>query len=157
MLVRLPNENAISAAMSESLSPLETPVGFGKLVGYRFTRWRPDEAELELTLEPRHLNRSDVPHGGVIATLIDTACGLAGCYSAEPGRRRRAVTLALNTSFIGQAQANTTLTAKARRTGGGQTVFFARCDLVDGEGRLIATGEGTFKYLRGTDDVKTPR
>jgi len=143
--------------MSERPSHLETPVGFGKLVGYRLTRWRPDEAELELALEPRHLNRSDVPHGGVIATLIDTACGFAGCYSTEPGRRRRAVTLALNTSFIGQAEANTTLIAKARRTGGGQTVFFARCDLVDGQGRLIATGEGTFKYLRGTDDVKTPR
>jgi len=112
--------------MSERPSHLETPVGFGKLVGYRLTRWRPDEAELELALEPRHLNRSNVPHGGVIATLIDTACGFAGCYSAEPGRRRRAVTLALNTSFIGQAEANTTLTAKARRTGGGQTVFFAR-------------------------------
>ena len=137
--------------MSERPSHLETPVGFGKLVGYRLTRWRPDEAELELVLEPRHLNRSNVPHGGVIATLIDTACGLAGCYSAESGRRRRAVTLSLNTSFLGQARADTTLIAKARRTGGGHTVFFARCDLLDGEGRLIATGEGTFKYLRGEE------
>ena len=135
--------------MSERIPRLEIPVGFGKLVGYRLIQWRPDEAELELVLEPRHLNRSNVPHGGVIATLIDTACGFAGCYSAEPGKRRRAVTLSLNTSFIGQASAETILTAKARRTGGGQTVFFARCDLLDGEGRLIATGEGSFKYLRG--------
>ena len=117
--------------MSERPSHLETPVGFGKLVGYRLTRWRPDEAELELVLEPRHLNRSNVPHGGVIATLIDTACGFAGCCSAEPGKIRRAVTLALTTSFLGQAEAGTTLAAKARRTGGGRTVFFARCDLVD--------------------------
>ena len=55
--------------MSERIPRLETPVGFGKLVGYRLIHWRPDEAELELVLEPRHLNRSNVPHGGVIATL----------------------------------------------------------------------------------------
>jgi uncharacterized protein (TIGR00369 family) len=140
--------------MSATPPHLETPVGFGKLVGYRLTRWAPEEAELELVLEPRHLNRSNVPHGGVIATLIDTACGFAGCYSAEPGRRRRAVTLSLSTSFLGQAEASTTLTAKARRTGGGQTVFFARCDLLDGAGHLIATGEGTFKDLRGTAETK---
>ena len=120
-------------------------------MGYRLTRWHPDEAELELVLEPRHLNRSNVPHGGVIATLIDTACGFAGCYSAEPGKRRRAVTLSLNTSFIGQASAETILTAKARRTGGGQTVFFARCDLLDGDGHLIATGEGSFKSSQRGD------
>ncbi len=142
--------------MSEKIPRLETPVGFGKLVGYRLTQWRHDEAELELVLEPRHLNRSNVPHGGVIATLIDTACGFAGCYSPEPGKRRRAVTLSLNTSFIGQATADTTLTARARRTGGGQTVFFARCDLLDGEGRLIATGEGSFKYLR-SEEAKASR
>jgi acyl-coenzyme A thioesterase PaaI-like protein len=66
------------------------------------------------------------------------------------------VTLSLNTSFIGQASADTILTAKARRTGGGQTVFFARCDLLDGEGHLIATGEGSFKYLR-SEEAKAPR
>ena len=110
---------------------LETPVGFGALVGYRLSAWGPDHAEPELHLKPRHLNCSHVPHGGVIATLIDTACGFAGCYSAEPGKVRRAVTLALTTCFLGQAEAGTTLAAKARRTGGGRTVFFARCDLVD--------------------------
>jgi acyl-coenzyme A thioesterase PaaI-like protein len=79
----------------------------------------------------RHLNRSHVPHGGVIATLIDTACGFAGCYSAEPGKIRGAVTLTLTTCFLGQAEAGMTLVANTRRTGGRRTVFFARCDLVD--------------------------
>ena len=134
--------------MPDKSSPLETPVGFGQLVGYRLTLWRPDQAELELHLEARHLNRSHVPHGGVITTLLDTVCGYAGCYSAEPGKIRRAMTLSLNTSFLGQAVASSTLTARARRTGGGQTVFFARGELVDDEGRLIATAEGVFKYLR---------
>jgi uncharacterized protein (TIGR00369 family) len=137
--------------MTEKPPPLEMPVGFGALVGYRLTLWRPDHAELELPLEARHLNRSHVPHGGVITTLLDTVCGYAGCHSAEPGKIRRAMTLTLATSFLGQAAAGGTLTARGRRTGGGQTVFFARGELLDGEGRLIATAEGVFKYLRGGD------
>jgi uncharacterized protein (TIGR00369 family) len=135
---------------------IDTPHGFGQLVGYRLAVWQPDYAEVVLTVEPRHLNRSQVPHGGVLVTLIDTAAGYAGCYCAEPGRVRRAVTLSLATSFLAPAPAGALLTAKARRTGGGQSIYFARCELVDGSGRLIATGEGTFKYRGGGDPKGLP-
>ncbi len=126
--------------------------GFAKHVGYCLAVWEPDYAEVVLDLLPKHLNRSGVPHGGVIATLIDTACGFVGCYCAVPGRLRRAVTLSMNTSFLGQASAGDTLTAKAKKTGGGRTIFFARCDLVDSKGQLIATGEATYKYRKGSED-----
>ena len=86
--------------------------------------------------------------------MIDTAAGYAGCYCAEPGRVRRAVTLSLTTSFIAAAMEGAILTAKARRTGGGRSIYFARCELVDDAGRLIATGEGSFKYRRGSEDPK---
>jgi len=133
---------------------LDTPHGFGQLVGYRLAHWQDGYAEVALTIEPQHLNRSQVPHGGVLVTLIDTAAGYAGCYCAEPGRVRRAVTLSLSTSFLAPAPEGAKLTAKAWRTGGGQSIYFARCELVDDSGRLIATGEGTFKYRRGSEDPK---
>jgi len=126
--------------------------GFAQLVGYRLTKWEPDYAEVELALLPKHLNRSGVPHGGVIATLIDTTCGFVGCYCAVPGRVRRAMTLSMSTSFLGQAVAGNTITAKARKTGGGKTIFFTRCDLVDSKGQLIATGEAVYKYRKGSED-----
>lgn len=126
--------------------------GFAQLVGYRLTKWEPDYAEVELALLPKHLNRSSVPHGGVIATLIDTTCGFVGCYCAVPGRVRRAMTLSMSTSFLGQAVAGNTITAKARKTGGGKTIFFTRCDLVDSKGQLIATGEAVYKYRKGSED-----
>jgi uncharacterized protein (TIGR00369 family) len=126
--------------------------GFAQLVGYRLTKWEPDYAEVELALLPKHLNRSGVPHGGVIATLIDATCGFVGCYCAVPGRVRRAMTLSMSTSFLGQAVAGNTITAKARKTGGGKTIFFTRCDLVDSKGQLIATGEAVYKYRKGSED-----
>ena len=135
--------------MKDTLEPAN---GFAKLVGYHLAVWQPDYAEIVLALEPKHMNRSGVPHGGVIATLIDAACGFTGCYCAAPGRVRRAMTLTMSTSVLGQAAAGDTLTAKARRTGGGRTVFFTRCDLVDGQGRLIATAEAAYKYRKGSED-----
>src|SRR5882724_3888094 len=118
--------------------------GFNVLLGYRLAEWRADFARLELALEPKHLNRSGVVHGGVLATMLDVALGYCGVYTAEPGRLRRAVTLSMTTSYLGQAKSGT-LSCIARRRGGGKTVFFASGEVLDEAGALIAMGEGTFR------------
>ncbi len=43
------------------------------------------------------------------------------------------------------------LTARARRLGGGRTIFFADCELRDQGDVLIGKGEGSFKYRRGSE------
>ncbi len=92
------------------------------------------------------INRSGLLHGGVLATVINAACGFAGCYEAPPGQGRRALTLSLTTQYLGPVAAGTRLTATATRSGGGRTIFFSSCAVRDAEGRLVATGSGTFKY-----------
>ena len=127
--------------------PLRAKGGFADLVGYELTAWRPDEAEISLTVGPEHLNRSGVMHGGVLTTLIDTACGYAGNY-ADPGDTpTRSFTLSLNSHFVATAQNGAQLTAKAWRSGGGKSVFFAACLVTDQEGTLIGQGAGVFKYI----------
>ena len=135
------------AQETDGLDPLRLRGGFADLVGYELAAWEPDLASIALTVDVRHLNRSGVMHGGVLTTLIDTACGYCGCYSApgEPGRR--AFTLSLTSSFIGAAQAGQRLTATARRSGGGKSIFFAECQVVDEAGRLVGSGQGSFKYI----------
>lgn len=120
---------------------------YAALIGYRLVEWRRDEAVVTLTLREDHVNRSGGIHGGLIATLVDTTCGFAGCYHAPGEARRRALTLALHTQFVGAAQPGAVLTARAVRSGGGRRVFFTRCEIHDEAGRLIAQGEGTFRYL----------
>jgi uncharacterized protein (TIGR00369 family) len=90
-------------------------------------------------------------HGGVLATLIDVACALAGLYSAVPGRVRKAVTLSLNTGFTGQVSAGT-LRASGRVRAGGRAIFFSSTEVSDGEGRVIAHGEAVNRYRRGSED-----
>ncbi len=131
--------------------PLHPMGGFADLVGYSLGQWREDYVEIRLEVGSRHLNRSGVLHGGVLTTLIDAACGYAGCYAAAPEVPRRAFTLSLDCHFTAAAEAGDRLSASARRTGGGRQVFFSRAEVHDQNGRLVAQGAGVFRYrgLRG--------
>src|SRR5207302_7524014 len=85
-----PQENAVPDDRPHDPLENETMRGFNVLIGYRLAEWRDDFARLELALEAKHLNRSGVVHGGVLATMLDVALGYTGIFIAEPGRVRRA-------------------------------------------------------------------
>ena len=126
----------------------EPPSGLQTHLGYELTTWRADFARVELPLGPQVMNRQGLPHGGIHATLLDTAMGFAGCYTGDADRRQMALTLSLTVNFLGQAQ-GARLIAEARRTGGGKSTYFAEGTVRDETGAVIATGSGVFRYRRG--------
>jgi uncharacterized protein (TIGR00369 family) len=118
---------------------------FSRNVGFTVAVWRRNYAELRLKIEPRHLNRSNRVHGGVMMTLIDAACGYAGSYDPEAAHPRLTSSLSITVNFL----ANTTggkLRTIARRTGGGRSLFFARAEVLDDKGVRLAEGVSTFRY-----------
>lgn len=121
--------------------------GYAELIGYRLRRRGQGEAEIELRVEPRHLNRLLVPHGGLIATLIDTAAGFAIAFARGPDTILPAVTLSLSMQFLGQAKEGDLLIANARHEGGGRTIGFASADVATEAGVRIARGQATFRFL----------
>ncbi len=127
--------------------PIRKKGGFGDLVGYELTLWEEHRAEVALTLDGRHMNRSGFMHGGVLTTLIDTACGYAGTFTPPGKEPRRAFTLSLDAQFISAAGEGERLVATALRSGGGLTIFFSTCRVLGEDGRLIGQGSGTFKYI----------
>ncbi len=128
----------------------EPQSGFQELIGYRVSEWREDHAELRLAVRPEHLNRAATVHGGVVATLIDTACGFAATFCPHEGRVRRVVTLSLTISFTGQASGGE-IRAVARKRGGGSRIVACTAEVLDAAGRLVAVGEGTFRYRGGSE------
>jgi uncharacterized protein (TIGR00369 family) len=122
--------------------------GFQKLLGYRLVRWEKDLAEIELEATADHTNRSGLLHGGVHATLLDSAAGLAGVFCDVPGNVIRATTLSFSVQFIAAGKAGM-LRAIGRRRGGGARIFFAAAEILDADGRLLATGEGSYRYIPG--------
>lgn len=122
-----------------------TTSGFREMLGIRFVGTEDDAVVLEMTIGPEHLNVNSVLHGGVLLTLVDIACGLAVCRVPDSGEVRKAVTLSLTTSFTGQARSGL-VKVVGRKRAGGRRIAFALAEVLDADGKLLAFGEGTFRY-----------
>lgn len=120
-----------------------------QLLGYKLVEWEEGRAVIAYEVAADHLNRTNRLHGGVIATLCDTAAGYAGVYRATPGDTRTTVTLSLTVNYVASVSGGR-VTAEARKRGGGKTIFFSEVEVRDEDGRLVATALGTFRYVSAT-------
>ncbi|WP_294619654.1 PaaI family thioesterase [uncultured Roseovarius sp.] len=135
--------------MSQDNSHLfEKPSAMATHLGIEMTDWQKGFARVEVPIAPHVANRQGIPHGGLHATLMDTAMGFAGCFTGDPDKRQMALTLSMTVNYLGQAQ-GTRLIAEGHVTGGGRKTYFAKADVSDDLGNLIATATGVFRY-RGT-------
>ena len=106
--------------------------GFNGLIGHEVVAWRPGFAEMRLKVRPELCNANGLLHGGVLMTLLDS------------------VTLAFTTQFIKAARDGDVLTILgAWRPSTSQSTFAAETEIYDQTGALLATGAGTFRYLKG--------
>lgn len=113
-------------------------------MGIEIESWGPGRAVVRMPIGPHHLNRSGVVHGGIYTVLVDAAAGLAGCFCADPARRVRSYTISLTTSFLERAdRGNLRAVGTVQRAG--LRLYFAGAR-VECEGRLVATGEGSFLF-----------
>ncbi|MHA6264552.1 PaaI family thioesterase [Arenibacterium sp. CAU 1754] len=134
-----------------SAQPEETP---GLIVGetgaQRLVGWVTDvshadrRARLYLDVGPQHTNRHGVLHGGIIAMLLDSACGLTGSLKADPETLPPMLSLSFNTQFLAPAKSGH-VTAIAQVTGGGRRTLFISGELHDQDGTLVATSAGVYK------------
>ena len=129
--------------------PMKVFEGLMNTLGGQLTAWGPDHATIELEVSDKVRNGIDVVHGGVLAALIDTAGAHAGIFCAEPGRIRQAMTISLNVNLVGNIGDGVLIT-KARVRKAGKTIFVSSCDVEDGDGNLLATGEVVGRYGRGS-------
>ncbi|GAB2801736.1 hypothetical protein GCM10027040_31990 [Halomonas shantousis] len=124
--------------------------GFHNVLGYRQVSWSEEEAVIELTVSPHHLNLGGVIHGGVLTSLLDIVLAQAGVYCPYPGRIRKAITLSLTTTFTGQCSGGVIRAIGFKRAGGSR-VFNSSGEIRDQDGRLLAIGEGTFRLRSGSE------
>ena len=131
--------------MSMDPGLIEDPYEFQKLLGFELVDWSEGFARFELPLTDKLGNRYGIPHGGVYASILDTAMGFAGCFTGSAQDRRLAMTLSLNVNFLAQPKGGM-LIAEGRRTGGGRKSYFAEAVVLDDTGEKVATGTGVFRY-----------
>ncbi len=103
------------------------------------------EVTLGWDARPEHLNLQGLVHGGVLATLLDTAMGLAIRSALEPGRRH--VTIEMGIHYLRPAHPGR-LRARGRIARIGREIAFAEADVVDVQDRVLARATGTFSVGR---------
>lgn len=123
---------------------------FNAHIGCRLVDWGHGKARIELDVEPKHLNSQGIGHGGLLLSLLDSACGACGSLEPPPAPRSMSVTLSLSANFV-QAMRGNKLIAEGTVTGGGRKIYFADATVRDETGQLIATASGAFKRVDRTD------
>lgn len=116
-------------------------------LGIQVLEWREGYAKIALDVERKHLNRSDIIHGGVLLTMLDEAGALCGVYSADRALRRSSVTVDLDCRFVGQAGGGRVF-GTGELVSHGRSLYFTRTTVVDAEGRVLAYGSSTHKWRR---------
>lgn len=120
---------------------------FWKLLGIEPVGLGPGYARVRVAFDPdRH---GPWPHGGLLASLVDTSCALAlfAAYGPEDEDVAAHATADLNVSFLDSMEGNE-LFAEGRILRKARTAAFASAEVRDGHGRLIAVGRATFLMRR---------
>jgi uncharacterized protein (TIGR00369 family) len=89
----------------------------------------------------RHLNLQGLVHGGMLAILADTACGLSIRSAMEAGRLH--ITTDMDIHYLAPARPGR-LFGRGKAIRVGRSLAFAEASIEDAEGRLLARAQSRF-------------
>lgn len=98
-------------------------------------------AEISLPVTPELLQAYGMVHGGVYCVLIDTVLGT--CARSALQRDCGPMTIDLNVSFLRPTGIGT-IVARGTIIKAGRSVVVGSADVLDADGRKLATGRGSF-------------
>jgi len=101
----------------------------------------PGEVDVAMDVTERHVNLQGLVHGGMLAILADTACGLSIRSAMEPGRLH--ITTDLDIHFLSPAVPGRLL-GRGRAVRVGRTLAFAEASVEDPDGKLLAKAQARF-------------
>lgn len=122
---------------------IEDPGPFAEHVGPLYVRTSTDEDPvLGLRAADEHANTAGAVHGGLLATLCDTALGRAVRAHAD-GDISGAVTISLTTDYLSPARPGAWLEARTKVEKLGGRLAFADC-AVTADGREVVRARAVF-------------
>jgi len=116
---------------------------YGDFLGIRMLEYGDGLAECLIGLQAHHLNTGGRVHGGVLASLADTAAGVA-VRSIRPEGKLSATT-DLSISFIRPPKGNDLL-ARAKVIHAGKQLFRVEVDILSAD-KLVARANATFMIV----------
>jgi len=117
---------------------------FNKLLGVRIVRRHTDGVTIECKLRDELLNGAGVVHGGVLASMADTAMGIA--LHNHFGGRRPITTTDLKINYLRPVKHGKAV-ARSYLMRVGKTLCVGRVELFDAERKLAAVAIVTYIQL----------
>ena len=117
---------------------------FQHFVGIEVIQLGDGKSVLQLELKDYHFNLYGIPHGGVHATLLDIAMGMAASFPDNSGKEVDSVTLNLSVDYIASPSSKI-LIAKGKVTKKGKSIAYCTAEVFDEDRTLIASGRSIFK------------
>ncbi len=114
---------------------------FSKLIGMKLVDLRPDEAVLSIEMRDDLRQPNGVLHGGVTATLIDTAMAFA--VRTRLAMTEATATIDLTVHYL-RPHLTGVFTCTAKVVRAGKRIFTVSADVHNEYGKLIATGLSTY-------------
>jgi uncharacterized protein (TIGR00369 family) len=134
----------ITAAQLGRIKKAIDTVPFARLLGIELDNISRGTATLSLRIRKQLLQNHGVVHGGVIASLIDTATAFAIISLLAPSER--VTTVDLTVSYL-RPLTEGRLTAVARVLRSGRRLFVVSADVFDKDGKLATTALSTYIKL----------
>lgn len=131
----------ITAEQKERAARVLRELPFSKLIGMQLVDLRMDQAVISIAMRDDLRQPSGVLHGGVTATLIDTAMAFAVRTRLEPDAATATIDLTVH-YLRPLLEGSAICTAKVVRAG--KRIFTVEADVENSEGKLIATGLSTY-------------
>ena len=102
------------------------------------------EATVKMEIKHEHMQAYGVVHGGALASLIDSAIGIA--LNSTLAENQGSTTTNLQIMYARPAVSGT-LTAKAKLIKRGKSIVFGECSVTDEQDALIVSGSATYMIL----------
>jgi uncharacterized protein (TIGR00369 family) len=120
---------------------------FGEKLGVSLVEADHGYAVFEAVPDGTSFNPMGAVHGGYIASILDSACGIAAHTALQPGYGY--TTLELKVSFIaGMSERSGTVRAIGKLISIGRRAAFAEATLHDASGKLCATATSTLLVFK---------
>ncbi|ORB86888.1 thioesterase [Mycobacterium kansasii] len=115
-------------------------------LGIVFERYEPDDVTIRLPFRDDLTNDGTYFHGGVIASVIDTAGAAAAWSNHDFDKGMRAATVALSIQYTGAAK-RSDLLCHARTTRRRKELTFTEITATDADGNVVAHAIQTYRIV----------
>jgi uncharacterized protein (TIGR00369 family) len=115
-------------------------------LGVVFDRYEPDDVVLRLPFRADLTNDGTYYHGGVIASVIDTAGAAAAWSNHDFTKGARASTVAMTVQYVGACK-QSDLVCHARTVRRGRELTFTDITATDADGAVVAHGIQTYRIV----------